>query len=159
MIKVACFGIGKFTGFIDKFFQAVWTVIRRLNLQLLLTVAVVWLIVAAFGGMTFGVLIVFTVLAGLALAYAIIATAYNLVKYIREAPAEKSKKKPSVKDIPEDGKTENGPVYYRVAQNPRYVMAEYPDRYELYFDNDGELELVKITLRTGENEKDDGNLQ
>ena len=29
-------------------------------------------------------------------------------------------------------KTQSGPVYYAVKQNPNYVMAEFSDRYELY---------------------------
>ena len=45
------------------------------------------------------------------------------------------------------------PVYYRVAQNPRYVVAEYKDRNELYYDDDGELKFVKMTLKNNEENK------
>ncbi|MBP5307537.1 MAG: hypothetical protein J6Z34_00180 [Clostridia bacterium] len=159
MIKIACFGFVKFAELTDKFFQAVWTVIRKLNLQPLLTVAVAWLVTVALGGSSVTALTVFVILAGIAAAYAVAATAYNFVRFLKEAPARKARER-NVKDIPDDGKTENGPVYYRVAQNPRYVMAEYPDRFELYFDNEGDLELIKVTLKNREERTaDDGNLQ
>ena len=160
MIKVACFGLGKLSGFIDKFYQTVWTVIRKLNLQPMFTVAVVWLAVVAFSKVTVTVFTVFAVLVGLSLIYAVAATVYGIVKFLKEAPKKKQgRARQRVNDIPDSGITDGGPVYYRVMQNPRYVMAEYPDRYELYFDNNGDLELVKVNLRNNGEVPDDGNLQ
>lgn len=39
--------------------------------------------------------------------------------------------------------TEQVPKYFRVKQNPDYVMAEYPDRYELYQIQDGKLKKIR----------------
>jgi hypothetical protein len=44
----------------------------------------------------------------------------------------------------------NEPVYYRVAQNPQYIVAEYSDRNELYYDDNGEMKFVKMTLKKKE---------
>ena len=40
------------------------------------------------------------------------------------------------------------PVYYRVAQNPKYVMAEYVDRVELYYETPRGLKYVRTDYKT-----------
>ncbi len=40
------------------------------------------------------------------------------------------------------------PVYYRVAQNPKYVMAEYSDRVELYYETPRGLKYVRTDYKT-----------
>ena len=40
------------------------------------------------------------------------------------------------------------PTYYRVAQNPKYVMAEYADRVELYYETPRGLKYVRTDYKT-----------
>jgi len=148
--------LGDAVGSVDKFFQAVWTVIRRLNLQPLLTVGVVWLALCAFlpeEYFTKAFHIVFIVLGGLCVLYAIAATCYSIAVYLKEKkdkPAKRRKKSVTLPDELTRTASQDAPVYYRVAQNPKYVMAEYKDRYELYYDDDGEYTFVKSTLKNRE---------
>jgi hypothetical protein len=39
------------------------------------------------------------------------------------------------------------PRYYRVAQNPKYVMAEYSDRVELFYDSPRGLKYVRTDYK------------
>ena len=39
------------------------------------------------------------------------------------------------------------PKYYKVAQNPNYIMAEYPDRYELFKKTANGLVKVRTDLK------------
>lgn len=39
------------------------------------------------------------------------------------------------------------PVYFRVKQNPQYVMAEYSDRYELFKITAGELKKIRTDYK------------
>ena len=39
------------------------------------------------------------------------------------------------------------PIYYNVAQNPNFIMAEYPDRYELYKKTSNGLVKVRTDLK------------
>ena len=152
MVKPICFGVGSVVKIIDSFFQFIWNVIRTLNLQLLLTVCAVWFIFAFVlpgDSLTSAFWVTFAVLAGISAAYAIAATLYNFFKYLSEAPKKTKKSEPveiSIKEVTGEDK----PTYFRVAQNPKYVMAEYPDRFELYYDNDGDLQFVKITPKQKE---------
>ena len=154
MIKPICFGFGSTVKIIDSFFQFIWNIIRTLNIQLLLTVCALWFILANVlpgEALTTAFWVIFAVLAGISAVYAIAATLYSFVRYLRESskksPMKKEPVEISIKDVTEEEK----PVYFRVAQNPKYVMAEYPDRYELYYDNDGELQFVKITPKQKDN--------
>jgi len=156
MLRINCFGLSKVIGCVDKFFQVVWIIIRRLCLQPLLTVAVLMAVLAAclpddkVGEKFF---ITFAVLFGICLVYAIIGVIVGVTAYIRSGK-KKSKKKVevAVEDII-TASVNGGATYYRVAQNPKYVMAEYPDRRELYYDDDGELKFVKVILKTKEREE------
>jgi hypothetical protein len=42
---------------------------------------------------------------------------------------------------------EQKPIYYRVKQNPEYVMAEYPDRYELFRITDGQMKKIRTDYK------------
>lgn len=44
-------------------------------------------------------------------------------------------------------KTEEQPKYFRVKQNPKYVMAEYTDRYELFLDTGSGYEYVRTDYK------------
>ena len=46
----------------------------------------------------------------------------------------------------------NKPLYYRVSQNPKYVMAEYDDRYELFYEGKDGLKYIRTDYKSsGEN--------
>ncbi len=42
---------------------------------------------------------------------------------------------------------EERPRYYRVKQNPKYVMAEFHDRFELYLETDGSLQYIRTDYK------------
>ena len=42
---------------------------------------------------------------------------------------------------------EERPKYYRVRQNPKYVMAEFSDRYELYLETSGSLQYIRTDYK------------
>ena len=159
MQKIKFFGFGSFVGLIDGIFGGIWKVISRLSLHPLLTVGAVWLILSRFlpEEKTSGSFnTVFIVLACVCVFYAVCATIYNVARYIKNAKSTKKNKKRSKEISMEDVAQAIGsddPVYYRVAQNPRYVVAEYKDRNELYYDDDGELKFVKMTLKNNEENK------
>lgn len=44
-------------------------------------------------------------------------------------------------------KIEEQPKYFRVKQNPKYVMAEYTDRYELFLDTGSGYEYVRTDYK------------
>ena len=158
MLNFKFYGFGKTVRFIDKFFHAIGVVLSRLCLQPLFTVGVAWLIFKVFlseVSTTSGFRTTFIVLAGLSLGYAFVATCYNIIVFVKQTPERKQNKKPvavNMSDVATAMNT-NEPVYYRVAQNPQYVVAEYPDRDELYFDDNGELVFVKMILKNKEENK------
>lgn len=39
------------------------------------------------------------------------------------------------------------PNFFRVSQNPKYIMAEYPDRYELYFDTGSQMKYIRTDYK------------
>ncbi len=160
MLKIANFGFGTVVKFVENFFQSVWIVIRSLCLQPLLTIGLVWLILIAFlpgEKITSTFITVFLILAGMGLIYAILGTAYKIIAYIKSTPSRKRKKKKTVVSVSEvtEEDRRGKPMYFRVKQNPKYVMAEYPDRYELYYDDDGDLKLVQVKQK--EQEEQNGN--
>lgn len=154
MIKTVCFGFSNVVKIVDAFFQFLWNVIRALNIHLALSICLIWFVLANVlpeSALNMSFWTVFTVLISVAIAYAIVATLYSFFKFLKERPAQKKEKKPivvSVNEVMGEGK----PVYYRVAQNPKYVMAEYPDRYELFYDDNGELKFVKVTPKPQQDE-------
>lgn len=50
-------------------------------------------------------------------------------------------------DTPTETVAEEKPKYYRVAQNPNYVMAEYSDRYELYYKSVNGLTKIRTDYK------------
>lgn len=152
MLKPASFGlIGTAVKFIDRFFQAVWNVISKLNLHLALTVAAVWVVCLAFlpaertGGSFRSV---FFVLLIISLVYAVLVTAVRVIRYVKSAPERRKNKAKVSVSTEEIAAGMNEAKYYRVAQNPHYVMADYPDRYELYYNDNGNLKFVRMKMKS-----------
>ena len=150
MLYAPCFGLGGAVRFIDKFFRALCRVIEKLSLQPLLAVLAVWLILLALlpeKKITLAFIIIFLVLMGLALVYAIVATTYKILIYISESPSRRKERRVRAETFEESEVERETPSYYRVTQNPDYVMAEYSDRYELYYDDGGKLKYIKTTFK------------
>ena len=160
MLLPGCRGFGKAVQTVDKIFQGVCGLIRSLSLQFLLTVGTVWLILYACIGkesVTPVFTTVFIVLMCIALAYALAATAYNVVHSVKnsgKSGKKKDKTELSLREI-EESITGTRPNLYRVKQNPSYVMAEYPDRYELFYDGEKGLEYVKTLYKEGYGKKEE----
>jgi len=105
--------------------------------------------------------IIFQIMLALSAVYAIIVTLKKLlgldkkVKKSKGIQIVKPGKKPKGKeDKPNEQESESPkpnvpekPVYYKVKQNPNYVMAEYSDRYELYKIVEGQLEFIRTDLK------------
>ena len=111
MIKPICFGFGSTVKIIDSFFQFIWNIIRTLNIQLLLTVCALWFILANVlpgEALTTAFWVIFAVLAGISAVYAIAATLYSFVRYLRESskksPMKKEPVEISIKDVTEEEK-------------------------------------------------------
>ncbi len=95
-----------------------------------------------------------------ALIYAIVATIRKLLGIDKKVKKSKGAQIISGKDggeqtpqtaiLPpktENNNTEKVPRYFRVKQNPDYVMAEYDDRYELYLIKDGNLRKIRTDYK------------
>lgn len=54
----------------------------------------------------------------------------------------------TTKTVQEEVKEKVKPIYYAVKQNPDYLMAEYPDRYELYLKTDKGLVKIRTDLKS-----------
>lgn len=160
MIRVCCFGFKGIYNFVDSFFQAIWVVVRRLCLQPLLLVGVCWVCFLALADNAKAnseINLLFAILTGLSFAYAVAATLYNVLIFVKETKSQPKQKKQRIVSVAEITSNQVGekPSYYRVAQNPQYVMAEYSDRYELYYDDGDKLKFVKVTLKENENKAND----
>jgi hypothetical protein len=114
------------------------------------------------------VLILFQVLLVFAAIYAIVATIRKLLgldkrvkkskgmQIVGGAAESESKKEQAVNNQTLPGQTvasmqevlvDNAPRYFRVKQNPDYVMAEYADRYELFLITDGGLKKIRTDYK------------
>lgn len=166
------------TGVIEGVAKLIFIVIDKLHLKFLAFYLLVGLIVWLAGGMPKGGWFIVAYFIGLALT-----VIYWLYRFFT-APLRflKRKKKPSasgseVQIVPQT--TEDvvaqpiaqyqptidvsaspepaqpiRPRYFRVRQNPKYVMAEYPDRYELFYERTaGDWQYVRTDYKNyGENE-------
>ena len=50
-------------------------------------------------------------------------------------------------------KKSDKPYYFRVSQNPKYLMAEYEDRYELYYEGKDGLKFIRTDFKNIGDEK------
>ena len=99
------------------------------------------------------VLTVFYVAVIFSIVYAIFTTIKKLLGFGGKK-VSKSKgvqivdeEKSSSSDDKEDQDTTDYPKYYKVKQNPAYVMAEFKDRYELYLKTKDGLKLVRTDYK------------
>ena len=149
-------------GIIKRIFVALFTIVYKIlalfNLQLPLLVALIG-VVLYFTGVfeqNPAILIVFYILVIISIAYAILTTIKKLLgvdKKVKrskgaqiistekseEEAEEKVEEKPSVKV--------ETPTYFKVKNQPDYVMAEYSDRYELFRKTDNGLKKVRTDYK------------
>ena len=140
-------------GIIKKFISMVFTVVYKIlsvfHLQLTLLVLLIGAVLFLTGALNKNptVLLVFQIILICSIVHAIISTLKGMLG-IKKKP--KKSKGAQILDTDGDKKenetvknTENAverqvqveqdtPTYFRVKQNPEYVMAEYKDRYELF---------------------------
>ena len=76
----------------------------------------------------------------------------EIIKTDGEKKIERESNEPKEEKTSSPNQTEEGkPKYYRVKQNPQYVMAEYSDRYELYYRTESGLKKVRTDYKENEN--------
>lgn len=163
-------------GIIKTIFSAVFGVVNKIlsifNLQptaLLLLIGVVLYFTGVFDQSP-ALLVIFELLVIISVVYAVIATIKRLLgldkKVKRSKGAQIVSQDDKIEKVEEQpvihvttGGTSSAieqvvalekPVYFRVKQNPEYVMAEYKDRYELFKIVNGSLKKIRVDYKNGE---------
>lgn len=147
---------------IKKIFAIIYKVIAIFNLQPALMVALVGSVLYFTGvyDRVESLKIILQVAFILSAIYAIVVTACNLLgigkKKIKRSKGAQIVSEGQLADKPvtttqkvEERPKEkvSTPVYYKVKQNPNYIMAEYEDRYELYLNKNGNLVKIRTDLK------------
>ncbi len=135
-------------------FKLVYGILKFLNLHLAFLVAIVGVVLFFTGALKNSVVLtVFYVAVIFSIVYAIFTTIKKLLG-IGGKKVSKSKgvhivdEEKNSSNIDVDGEdTIDYPKYYKVKQNPAYVMAEYNDRYELYLKTKDGLKLVRTDYK------------
>ena len=134
-------------------FKLIYAVISLFNLQFTLFVVLLGAVLYFTGVLSSNqtVLLVFQAALIISVIYAILTTIKKLLgigKKIKKSKGmqivepERKEEKEKGKDTVSVAQVEEKPKYYRVKQNPDFVMAEYSDKYELY--RIGQNGLIKI---------------
>ncbi len=150
-------------GIIKTIFSAVFGVLYKLiallNLQLTLLLLLIGAVLYLTGvfeqGQTF--LTLYQVLLVISAVYAIINTIKRLLGIEKKVKRSKgaqivdsqvqTEKAQELISTPVQIEQQQKPVYYRVKQNPEYVMAEYGDRYELFRITDGQMKKIRTDYK------------
>ncbi|MBQ8427100.1 MAG: hypothetical protein IJX16_05015 [Clostridia bacterium] len=154
------------------FFTVIYSILSFFNLHFTLLVGLIGVVLYFTGALdnNRAVLIIFCIILILTIVYAVIASIKKLLgldkkvkrsKGVQIVPeTEENRRAPDSADkIQQDFVEEQvatvqveTPKYFRVKQNPSYLMAEYSDRYELYKIENGALKKVRTDYKTqGEN--------
>ena len=147
-------------GLIKQILTAVLTVVYKIlslfNLQFTLLIALVGLVLFLTGvfASSPALTLVYKLILIFSVVYAVVATLRGLlglnknVKKSKGAQIIKTDKQKN-DDVPAQAEREQKetPVYFRVKQNPEYVMAEYSDRYELFRIVDGGLKKIRVDYK------------
>ena len=153
-------------GIIKRLFGAVFGVLYKIisifNLQLTMLLLLVGVVLYATGvfenNQTF--LLIYQLVLISSVVYALITTVRKLLGLNKDkkekvkrskgaqivSEEQKQDEQPQVVAMPVQSVAET-PTYYRVKQNPEYVMAEYMDRYELFKIVDGKLKKVRTDYK------------
>ncbi len=164
-------------GFIRKIITGalkfVYKIISAFNLQLTLLVLLIGFVVYLVGGFENGgvALVIFVIALAFSIFVAVFGTVKRLLGFGKKEKKGKRAQLVGVKEqkVVEQEQTEyqatpsqsayatpvqtsfaprvERPVYYRVEQNPEYIMAEYSDRYELYKLSGGQMIKVRTDFK------------
>lgn len=150
-------------GIIKTIFSAVFGVLYKLiallNLQLTLLLLLIGAVLYLTGvfeqGQTF--LTLYQVLLVISAVYAVISTIKQLLGIEKKVKRSKgaqiidsqvqTEKLEQPIIVPTQIEPQQKPVYYRVKQNPEYVMAEYGDRYELFRVTDVQMKKIRTDYK------------
>lgn len=155
--------IGIISKIIKTIFKIVYKILSVFNLQATLFVLIVGAILFLTGVLTDSILVIFYVALVLSIVYALFATVRKLlgldkrvskskgVQIVKEEkPAPIATETPHVEPVPvyiAQPTESNVPKYFKVRQNPNYIMAEYPDRYELYLKTPQGLKKIRVDYK------------
>ena len=146
--------LGIIWAIIKTVFKLVYGILKFFNLHIAFLVAIVGVVLFFTGTLKNSVVLtVFYVAVIFSIVYAIFTTIKKLLGFGGKK-VSKSKgvqivdeEKSSSSDDKEDQDTTDYPKYYKVKQNPAYVMAEFKDRYELYLKTKDGLKLVRTDYK------------
>lgn len=154
------------------FFTVIYSILSFFNLHYTLLVGLIGVVLYFTGALdnNRAVLIVFCLILILTIVYAIVASIRKLLgldKKVKRSKGVQIVPEKQVENTAENSTNEveqnftqqhqadiqtEKPKYYRVKQNPSYVMAEYSDRYELFKLENGTLKKVRTDYKDqGEN--------
>ncbi len=151
--------IGLVTRIITGILKFIYRLIALLNLQLTLLIGLIGLIIFLCGGFDDnGIAVtVLCVAVAISIVYAVIATVKKLLGF------DKKKSKKRERSVPQIVKSDNefkisqtsdnineivqAPKYFRVKQNSNYIMAEYHDRYELFYVQNGKMKKIRTDYK------------
>ncbi len=170
--KIGLFAIIK--KIVSKVFSFIYLIISAFNLQYTLFLAILGLILFLCGVLSnnLAIAIVFYVLLGLSVFYALFKTfrklfgidknKKNSVKIIKQQAQPQQIEQKDIKEEVEEQVYQSvqqqpvvtpveiepeKPKYYRVKQNPNYLMAEYSDKRELYLITPNGLKKIKTDYK------------
>ena len=142
-------------------FGVIYKLIALLNLQLTLLLLLIGAVLYLTGvfeqGQTF--LTLYQVLLVISAVYAVINTIKQLLGIEKKVKRSKGAQiidsqvqtekleQPIIAPTHTQIEPQQKPVYYRVKQNPEYVMAEYGDRYELFRITDGQIKKIRTDYK------------
>lgn len=153
---------------IKVFFTVIYSIFSFFNLQFALLIGLIGTVLYFTG--TFeknrAVLIIFTLILVLSIIYAVVKSIRKLlgidkkvkrskgVQIVGENQAENKETNEGVEEKIIEQNVQNNsqdqneqPKYYKVKQNPSFIMAEYSDRYELFKIEDGKLKKVRTDFK------------
>lgn len=130
--------------------DGLYKVLKLLNLQYTFLVLVVAFVLYVTGVLVEGttLYLAFQILLVTSIVFSVLVSVYKMIKP-KNKPKEQEEKPQvidaeKVKEKPmKQKKQKEVAKYYRVSQNPRYVMAEYSDRVVLYYQKDNKLKLIR----------------
>lgn len=145
-------------------FKMIYKVLALFNLQLTLFVGLISFVLYITGTLKDNpkLVIIVVIVLVLSLVYAVYATLKKVfrvvkrqtpVKIVKPCPNEESvnMQDKNIANTPQEVKgvsyEEEKPVYYKVKQDSRYVMAEYSDRYELLLKTPNGLAKVRTDYK------------
>lgn len=155
--------IGIVSKIIKTIFGLVYRILGVFNLQATVFVLIVGAILFLTGVLKDSVLVIFYVVLVLSIVYAIFATVRKLLglggHVLKSKGVQIIKEDAAVREVAEKPRTDYGeekvspheeslvPKYFKVRQNPNYVMAEYPDKYELYLKTPQGLKKIRTDFK------------